>query len=57
MVRNIEWFGENNDRGNDRRESHITRDLLPWADPYIAALIASLERECLNSASDVDGYA
>jgi hypothetical protein len=57
MVRNVEWFSENNDRGSERRELNITRDLLPWADPYIAALIASLERECLNNASDLDGMA
>ena len=57
MVRNVEWFNENNDRGSDHREAHVSRDLLPWADPYIAALIASLERECLTNASDVDGFA
>jgi hypothetical protein len=50
MVRNADWFFQDED---DQQEfagcRSIPRDLLPWADPYIAALMANLEREYLSS--------
>jgi hypothetical protein len=51
MVRNADWFEEqNSNEPNDLQAWR--RDLLPWADPYIAALIASLEREDLTAEFD-----
>lgn len=56
MVRNVNWqyddLGDRGDLGAGRLERN---DLLPWADPYILALMASLEREFLNSPIDSDG--
>jgi hypothetical protein len=50
MVRNADWFFEDEDDQQHFAVSRsIPRDLLPWADPYIAALMANLEREYLSS--------
>ena len=51
MVRNADWF-EEKDRDESSSVQQWRRDLLPWADPYIAALIASLEREDLTAGFD-----
>ena len=53
MVCNINWQcfeGETPDHQSFGTRPQV-RDLLPWADPYIAMLIASLERENLNEES------
>ncbi len=55
MVRNANWdFGNDDVQGEMGVCRSERRDLLPWADPYIVALMASLEREFLNSAIDED---
>ncbi len=50
MVCNINWQcfeGETPDHENQDARLR-SQELLPWADPYIAMLIASLERGNLN---------
>lgn len=55
MVRNANWdFGDEDLQGQASHVRENRRDLLPWADPYIVALMASLEREFLNSAGEGD---
>ena len=54
MVRNANWnFGDEDGHGESGCRAE-RRDLLPWADPYIVALMVSLEREFLNSVIEGD---
>lgn len=52
MVRNVDWQWGDDERGSEAAALRRPCDLLPWADPYIAMLIASLEREQLSAEED-----
>jgi hypothetical protein len=53
MVRNADWNWDDADEHDEAEHNMLVRrgaiDLLPWADPYIAMLIASLERGQLQA--------
>ena len=53
MVRNADWNWDDEDGREELVDDVVARrgalDLLPWADPYIAMLIASLERGQLQA--------
>jgi hypothetical protein len=56
MVRNANWNWDDEDEREEIVDDMVARrrviDLLPWADPYIAMLIASLERGQLQADGD-----
>ncbi len=52
MVRNVNWQWNEDEQYGELPAGRAVADLLPWADPYIASLMASLEREYLNRTPD-----
>ena len=58
MVRNADWNWDGEEENAELAAEFGLRrgamDLLPWADPYIAMLIASLERGQLQAEAEGD---